>query len=64
MWNAEVNSAASGIRNRIPYDDMKAFAAGLNGFPGYTGDPEVNAELPDAPQPEDGMSWWQRLTSK
>ena len=64
MWNAEVNSAESGIRNRVSYDDMKAFASGMNGFPGYTGDPEVNAALPDAPQPEDGMSWWQRMTSK
>ena len=64
MWNAEVNSAGSGIRNRASYDDMKAFAAGMNGFPGYTGDPEVNADLPDAPQPEDGMSWWQRVISK
>jgi hypothetical protein len=43
---------------------MKAFAAGMNGFPGYTGDPEVNADLPEAPQPEDGMSWWQRVISK
>ena len=64
MWNAEVNSSASGIRNRVSYDDMKAFAAGMNGFPGYTGDPEVTADLPDAPKPEDGMSRWQRLLAK
>ena len=64
MWNAEVNSSGSGIRNRVSYDDMKAFAEGMNSFPGYTGDPEVTAGLPDAPAPEDGMSWWQRMTSK
>ena len=59
MWNAEVNSESSGIRNKISYDDMEKFALSMNGFPGYAGDPEVKAVLPAAPElVETGTGSW------
>lgn len=61
MWNAEVNSGRSGIRIRVSYDDMKDFADGYNGFPGYAGDPEAEAVLPEAAQPEKAASGLKRL---
>ena len=64
MWNAEVSSDKSGIRNALRYEDMKAFALGMEGYPGYTGDPEVSPNLVAVPEPADGVTGWQRWVKK
>lgn len=61
MWNAEVNSEDSGIYAAQNYDNMKKFAQGMKGFPGYTGDPEGSVKLTAASEPADETTWWQRL---
>lgn len=61
MWNAEVNSGASGIRSGVSYEGMKEFAGSMNGFPGYAGDPEAETSLPEGANLEEGTTRWQRL---
>ena len=61
MWNAEVNSASSGIYAPVSYDTMKVWALGMQGFPGYTGDPEQQSALSGAPEPAEGSTWWDKV---
>lgn len=61
MWNPEVNSAGSGIHAAVSYDNMKGFALGMNGFPGYKGDPEEQISLPEAPEIVESTTWLQRV---
>ena len=63
MWNAEVNSAESGIRSAVSYADMKTFARSMNAFPGFSGDCEKGSVLPAAQELTDGTTWWQRVTA-
>lgn len=64
MWNCEVNSRSSGIRDAVSYEDMKEFALRAGSFPGYTGDPGRAARLPRAPGLAEGTTKWQRLLGK
>ena len=61
MWNPEVNSAGSGIHAAVSYDNLKEFALGMNGFPGYKGDPEEQFSLPEAPEIVESTTWLQRV---
>ena len=62
MWNAEVNSAESGIRAALPYSAMKDFVLGISSFPGYAGDPEAAASLPDVKVTAQETGLLERLT--
>ena len=54
LWNREVNSESSGILDRVSYKAMKKFAEGMDGFPGYTGDPGKSIDLISPAVPGEG----------
>ena len=64
MWNAEVNSVESGIRDGAEYEDLKDFALGFSGFPGYAGDPEEPAVLASAGSPKHETTRLQRFIGR
>ena len=64
MWNAEVNSGESGIRDGAEYEDLKDFALGFSGFPGYAGDPEEPAVLASAGGPKHETTRLQRFIGR
>ena len=61
MWNPEVAASGSGSGEGVSYKAIKKFAAAMDGFPGYSGDPGAETQLPEPAELEAVRSWWQEL---
>ena len=48
MWNCEASGDKNAIGKSISYDDFRTFAKSFNGFPGFTGDADEEAQLAPA----------------